>query len=564
MDPTQEAPQGVMVPEPAHAAHEPATAVAPAPVPVPAAAPAPAPERVPVDVLILTYNEEANVPHALRSVVGWASRVFVIDSGSTDRTVEIARAMGAEVISHDWEGYARQKNWALDHLPIESPWVLILDADEAVTTALEREIRGLCSRPADEVPEAGFYVNRYLVFMGQRIRHCGYFPSWNLRLFKRGAARYEDRAVHEHMVLEGEAGYLRGLLSHEDRRGLEYYIAKHNRYSTLEAETIFYARTDNRAEVQPRAFGNAVERRRFFKTKIYPKLPAKWFGRFMWMYVLKLGFLDGMAGLRFCLLISSHELFTSLKLRELQYRAKLARWGHADAPRPTSDVQVIDGFMRRTDADPVAALGPAQSNGSSPKPDNGSPATTPQPVPAYVVAELKHERSPWTLRQKVSRVVWMFVRSTLFRFSFHNWYGWRRLLLRAFGARVGRGVRIRPTAHVEIPWNLDIGDESVVGDHAILYSLGTIRVGRMVVISQYAHLCAGTHDYTDRTFPLLTPPIRVEDEAWVAADAFIGPGVTVGARSVVGARATVVKDVPPDQVVAGNPAHPVKRRAFRN
>jgi putative colanic acid biosynthesis acetyltransferase WcaF len=186
------------------------------------------------------------------------------------------------------------------------------------------------------------------------------------------------------------------------------------------------------------------------------------------------------------------------------------------------------------------------------------------PVPLGASVNVRHQASQWPLRDKVRRVAWMFAQTFLFRPSFHNWYGWRRMLLRAMGAKVGRGVRVRPTARIEIPWNLDLGDECVVGDYAILYSLGTIRLGQRVTVSQYAHLCAGTHDYTDPTFPLLRPPVVVGDDAWVAAEAFVGPGVTVGARAVLGARAVAVKDVPPDQVWAGNPARYIKPRRLRN
>ncbi len=172
-------------------------------------------------------------------------------------------------------------------------------------------------------------------------------------------------------------------------------------------------------------------------------------------------------------------------------------------------------------------------------------------------------RSPWTARQKIARVGWMLVRGSLFRWSFHNWYAWRRFLLRSFGARVGNDARLRPTVMIEIPWNLELGDHCRVGDHAILYSLGTIRIGRLAVISQYAHLCAGTHDYTLRSFPLRLMPITIGEEAWIAADAFIGPGIRVGDRAVVGARAVVVKDVAASQVVAGNPARFVSMREIR-
>lgn len=514
--------------------------------------------RASVDVFIPTFNERVNLPHALRSVLGWANRVFVVDSGSTDGTQEVARQLGAVVIEHPWEGYARQKNWALDNLPLESGWTFILDADEEITPALREEITSICSRPPNEVPEAGFYVNRFLLFMGKRIRRCGYFPSWNLRLFKRGMARYEDRPVHEHMLLDGREGYLRGLLAHEDRRGLEFYIAKHNRYSTLEAETIFFGQRDARAEMRGAAFGNAVQRRRFFKTRIYPKLPAKWFGRFVWMYFIKLGFLDGVAGLRFCLLISSHELFTGLKLAELQRQARMHAASAATVapPRDTTGSQLID----RPNADP----GPLAAR-------NAADAEYEAPLPAPVGADYgpidpldERRRSPWSLRDKIMRVLWMIVGTLLFRPSFHNWYGWRNLVLRMFGAKIARGVRIRPSVSIEIPWHVDIGEGTVIGDYAILYSLGRITVGPHVVLSQYSHLCAGTHDHTDPAFPLLRPPIRIGSDVWIAADAFVGPGVTVGDRAIIGARATVVRDIPPGVVVAGNPARVVKDRIPRS
>ena len=166
--------------------------------------------------------------------------------------------------------------------------------------------------------------------------------------------------------------------------------------------------------------------------------------------------------------------------------------------------------------------------------------------------------------ENIKRALWMLARTLLFRPSFHNWYGFRRSLLVAFGAKLGKGVRIRPTALIEIPWNLDLGDDVIIGDYAILYSLGKITIGRGAIISQYAHLCAGTHDFTTRRFPLLKPPIVIGEEAWIAADAFVGPGVKIGDRAVVGARATVVKDVPADQVVIGPAATFLKPRELRD
>lgn len=272
-----------------------------------------------ISIVIPTFNEEINLPHALRSVVGWADAVFVVDSESKDRTREIAESMGARVVVQKWLGYAKQKNWALDNLPIQTDWVFILDADELILPDLREELCAVAARPLDATPEAGFYINRYFIFLGKRIRHCGFYPSWNLRFFKRGRARYEEREVHEHMIVDGASGFLKGHMEHNDRRGLELYMAKHNTYSTLEAREIHRLESSNQTDqIEAKFFGNPLERRRWIKSRIYPKLPAKWLFRFLWMYFLKLGILDGLAGLRFCLFMTAYELLISLKLTELR------------------------------------------------------------------------------------------------------------------------------------------------------------------------------------------------------------------------------------------------------
>jgi putative colanic acid biosynthesis acetyltransferase WcaF len=137
----------------------------------------------------------------------------------------------------------------------------------------------------------------------------------------------------------------------------------------------------------------------------------------------------------------------------------------------------------------------------------------------------------------------------------------RNWLLRLFGATIGRHVHIQRTAEIAIPWNLVIGDYSSIGDHARIYNLGPIRIGERTTISQYAHLCAGTHDHNDPVFPLLKPPIMVGSDAWVCAEAFVGPGVTVGDHAIVAAAAVAMRDVPPGAIVAGNPARIVRMRA---
>lgn len=148
----------------------------------------------------------------------------------------------------------------------------------------------------------------------------------------------------------------------------------------------------------------------------------------------------------------------------------------------------------------------------------------------------------------------------LFRFSPRPCFAWRCFILCCFGARIGREVHVYATAHVYFPWNLTIGDFSAIGEEALIYNLGPVTIGSRVTISHRAHICAGTHDYTRADLPLLKPPITIGDQAWVCAEAFVGPGVRIGEGAIVGARAVAVRDVPPWTIVAGNPAVPIKQR----
>ncbi len=168
--------------------------------------------------------------------------------------------------------------------------------------------------------------------------------------------------------------------------------------------------------------------------------------------------------------------------------------------------------------------------------------------------------SKWSARAQAGRVLWALARP-FFAFSPRPLWGWRRFLLRSFGARIGRDVHLYPSVRITIPWNIAIGDETAIGDGAILYALGPITIGRQVTVSHYAHLCAGSHDYRDPAMSLLKPPIAIGDGAWICADAFVGPGISIGAGAIAGARAVVVADVPANAIVAGNPARSIGRRA---
>jgi putative colanic acid biosynthesis acetyltransferase WcaF len=141
-------------------------------------------------------------------------------------------------------------------------------------------------------------------------------------------------------------------------------------------------------------------------------------------------------------------------------------------------------------------------------------------------------------------------------------YRWRAFLLRRFGAKIGRHCIIRRSVRVEVPWHFSMGDYSTLGDECIVYSLGRITLGDRVTISQYSYICAGTHDHTRPDFPLLRPPIVIEDDVWIAADVFVGPDVRIGRGALIGARSSVFKDLPSWKVCVGNPAKPIKDRQY--
>jgi putative colanic acid biosynthesis acetyltransferase WcaF len=194
-----------------------------------------------------------------------------------------------------------------------------------------------------------------------------------------------------------------------------------------------------------------------------------------------------------------------------------------------------------------------------------SSASAPIEATALDIAANRAARK-YSRREQALRVAWAFGR-WLVHLSPHPCHAWRRWVLRLFGAKVGAQARVAASAHIFMPWNVELGEWSAIGPGVFVYSLGKVRIGRRATVSYRSHICAGSHDFTDPTIPLTKPPVTLCDDAWVGTEAFIGPGVTVGAGAMVGARAVVIKDVEPGKVVAGHPAKvigerpPMRRRA---
>ena len=169
------------------------------------------------------------------------------------------------------------------------------------------------------------------------------------------------------------------------------------------------------------------------------------------------------------------------------------------------------------------------------------------------------EAVKYNKKELMLRLLWGMV-MPLFRFSPRPMFGWRRMLLRLFGAKVGEQVHIYNSCTIYMPWNLEIGNWSAIGEWALIYNLGKVKIGERSTISHKAHICAGTHDYTNRALPLIKSPIEIGGEAWVCSEAFIGPGVSVGYGAIVGARSVVVQNVKNWTIVAGNPARYIRDR----
>jgi glycosyltransferase involved in cell wall biosynthesis len=282
--------------------------------------------KIPVSVLIPAKNEQANLPACLTSLQV-ADEIFVVDSQSTDRSIEIAESYGAKVVQFKFNGsWPKKKNWSLENLPFRNEWVLIVDCDERITPESWAEIAELIKK--DECN--GYYINRRVFFLGKWIRHGGKYPDWNLRLFKHQKGRYEnlntedipntgDNEVHEHVILEGKVGYLKHDMIHEDFRDIYHWLERHNRYSNWEARVYFNLLTgkDDSGTIGANLFGDAVQRKRFLKT-LWVRLPFKPFLRFILFYFIQRGFLDGKAGYIYGRLLSQYEYQIGVKLYELR------------------------------------------------------------------------------------------------------------------------------------------------------------------------------------------------------------------------------------------------------
>jgi glycosyltransferase involved in cell wall biosynthesis len=278
---------------------------------------------IPVSVIIAARNEAKNLPRCLQALRD-AGEVYVIDSQSNDDTVEIARSLGAKVVQFHYQGgWPKKRQWAMETLPLAYDWILLLDADEVLTPELAEEIRAAMQNPAMN----GYSIQLQTWFLGHTLRH-GDVGLWKLALFRRGKGRFEcrlkeqdasmaDMEVHEHIVVEGATAKLRHPLTHHNVESLSHYICKHDEYSNWEARVLLQRENDR--ELPASLFGTQAQRRRWLKLKLFavPGSPAL---LFLYRYVLRFGFLDGVPGLIYCGFQAVQMFHTKAKIYELKHK----------------------------------------------------------------------------------------------------------------------------------------------------------------------------------------------------------------------------------------------------
>lgn len=277
--------------------------------------------KVPVSVLIPTRNEVRNLGRCLAPLAGWADEIVVVDSGSTDGTVDLAESLGAHVHQFHYKGgWPKKRQWALDTHPWRNGWILLLDADEILTEPIKAEIETAIQDPHYD----GYWLSFQLVFLGRMIRY-GDTMLWKLFLFRRGKGRYEKRLeqqdasmsdveIHEHTVVDGPTRRLRNPVRHENWNSLDRYITKHNEYSNWEAHVLVHGTS---GELRPSLFGNQAQRRRWLKRKLI-MVPGSPLWRFLYVYFFRLGFLDGRPGFIYAMFKLVQTFHVKAKIHELK------------------------------------------------------------------------------------------------------------------------------------------------------------------------------------------------------------------------------------------------------
>lgn len=278
-----------------------------------------------LSAIILTYNEEQHIERCIKSLSGTVDEIFVIDSYSTDKTIEIAKRLGAIIFQNPFVNQAVQFNWALKNCKLKSDWILRVDADEYLDNRKNIDLKAYIRSLPCEIN--GLIIRRKIIFMGKPLLHGGWYPKWNLRIFRKGFGECENRWMDEHIILNaGVAKKIKLDLIDENLNDLNWWTAKHNNYSTREAIDYFLKKNEvfKVNEVQPKFYGSDAERKRWLKSRFHSfPLFARSFLNFSYRYIFRLGFLDGKAGFVWHFLQGFwYRYLVDAKIYELQRRFK--------------------------------------------------------------------------------------------------------------------------------------------------------------------------------------------------------------------------------------------------
>lgn len=290
-------------------------------------------DRYPITAIILTYNEADNIAACLKTL-DWADDVVILDSNSSDRTVESARQARSDVraFEHPFRDFGEQRNWALDNTSPKHEWILFVDADERITSTCAVAIQ---SAVAAESTTVGYYMCCRNYFLGRWIKRCTYFPSWQLRLLRQGDVRYKKMGHGQTEVTDGPLGYIKEPYDHFGfSKGVSDWIARHNRYSSEEVRHFQQLRAEP-LRWSDLWSSDPLRRRRCHK-RFAARAPCRPLLIFLYTYVLRLGFLDGSAGFQFCLLQATHIVVLGVKLAECSVQSvttsEISLGSHHHAP----------------------------------------------------------------------------------------------------------------------------------------------------------------------------------------------------------------------------------------
>ena len=274
--------------------------------------------KLPISVIILTFNEEKNVEACLKSVYEWADEIFIVDSYSSDKTLEIVKKYTDKICQHKFENYSVQRNWAQENLPIKNKWIFHLDADERVTPELEKEILEIFKK---EVNYDGLMVSRRTVFLGKWIRYGGHYPAYHMRLFKKNRGHCENRLYDQHFLVEGPSAVLKSDIIDVVASDVKSFKEKHRKWAVLEAAEQLIGDT---SEIKGNSSGNEIEKKRYLRG-IYNNSPIfiRSFLYFIYRYIFRFGFLDGKEGLIFHFLQGFwYRFLVDAKIYEIEKKAK--------------------------------------------------------------------------------------------------------------------------------------------------------------------------------------------------------------------------------------------------